>query len=250
MSKQKFIPKILYKYRAFDRERYTEELLSKGEIYFATAAQLSDDFEYSFTWHKDEFVNLTEDECRVFKKPNNGSNNNLTKLTKNEYTEHLINGIKKKSPYGVLSLSESNNNPYMWERYAAGSTGICIGFDWEKFNLIFAGSDPPQKNIPRKISYAENPIIMSHPNQWLDVFTTKWQAYSFEAEWRMFYASGPHSSLDVRYAIKEIIFGNKITPENEELARSLVSDLKNIQFFHASRRFDQYKYKIVPFETA
>lgn len=249
------MPKLLYKYRKLrdgdgKLDGNTRKILQDGEIYFATLDKLSDDFEYAFIWYRDEYVILTDERLKYFKKHHVGSNKNLVKLTRNEYTEYMMNSIRRNQPYGILSLSGSGQNPYMWDRYAGGNTGICIGFDWEGFNLEFANSSPPVKNKPRKVLYVPEPLeISGKPDEWIDVFNSKWKAYAHEDEWRMFYKKGPYKSEDVRLSIKEILFGSDVSEQDRELVKELVSDLDDIRFLEIERRYDQYEYGIIPYEV-
>ena len=94
--------------------------------------------------------------------------------------------------------------------YADSFKGLCIGFDWEKFELEFHGTWV--QNRPRKVKYRPNPPLiterMGDPDAWLTVFTTKSIDFSSESEWRMFYKEGVWQSNKVKNSIKSITFGH------------------------------------------
>lgn len=220
------IPKILYKYRDL-KSGHAEKILSNGEIYFATTDQLADHKEKaSFVLSKGAWVN--------------DKKNSLVYLSPEENKNRLMKVVRagQHEPYGILSLCESREELLMHEQYADNFQGICIGFDWGKFNLSFAGSYPPVRNIPRRVIY-QKPIEIdaTHitPEQWLEIFCSKLPEYSYEKEYRLFYTKGKHASQLVRQAIKEIIFGYKVSLDEILRVKGLVGDLSGINFFIAQK---------------
>ncbi len=220
------IPKILYKYRDL-KSGHAEKILSNGEIYFATTNQLADHKEKaSFVMSKGAWVN--------------DENNSLVYLSPEESKNRLMKAVRAgpHEPYGILSLCESREELLMHEQYADNFQGICIGFDWDKFNLYFAGSYPPVRNIPRCVIYQETTEIdAAHvtPEQWLEIFCSKLPKYSYEKECRLFYTKGKHVSEFVRQAIKEIIFGYKVSLDKILQVKALVGDLSGISFYIAQK---------------
>ena len=217
------LPTILYKYRGFND--FTKNILSDGEIYFATTDQLNDQNE------KGAFR---------FKNSENWINNNkneLVCLSAEEYTQRLKNAFRqgKNELNGILSLCKNNKSLKMWKEYADNSTGICLGFAWEEFDLYNPGSYPPTKAYPIECIYQENFIevegLYATTEEVIKILTTKLLPYSYEEEWRMFYKRGTFRSRNVRYAIKEIIFGHNISEKYIALVKNLVKDLVHINFF-------------------
>ena len=103
---------------------------------------------------------------------------------------------------------------------ADGSKGICIGFEWDHFGLMFDGSYPPQPNMPRKINYVSEPLLIKKfgsPDDWLNVFTTQGNGFACEEEWRMLYIKGQFSSDKVRQAIRSITFGPHFFNQQQSL---------------------------------
>lgn len=218
------IPKILYKYRNF-RENFVEKMLLNGEIYFATTNELTDFNEKSaFVLSKGSWVN--------------DENNSLVFLNPEQYKEYLMKLVKagKSETYGILSLCDSKKEVNMYRDYADDFNGICIGFDWDKFDLFFHGSHPPIKNRPRRVIYGETIKIDSDhitPEKLLEIYCRKLKKYSYEKEYRIFYSKGKFTDKSVRYAIREIVFGYKVSNNRILEIKNLVSDLTEIDFFIA-----------------
>lgn len=239
-------PKILYKYR----EPFTEyliHLLSYSQLYFSTTDQLNDPCERFFTYTQPDWMPLTEDELKFLKieKTPKGSYH----LSIDQRNALMYWHMKNRKEYGIFSLSKSNNSIAMFSHYAKGHTGLCIGFDWEGFELTFAGSD--QKNIPHKISYKETPLeihgIHGTPEDWQKVIRTKYTGFSFEEEYRIFYTKGPWLSPTVRTSIREIVFGYKSSREYREYIARLLSDLKDVKYLVAKPKIGTYELELVPY---
>jgi hypothetical protein len=215
-------PKILYKYRAINK--FCINMLSQGEIYFATVSELDDKDECSFRFTTGNYhVN---------------DNNEFVYADAQERTDYILNHTKRYKNRGILSLCESSQEIKMWELYANNFNGICIGFDWEQFGLLFDGSYPPVKNFPKKVIYHElfkQPHRYNSPDDWINIFTQKSRKFAHEKEWRMFYKAGSYSHPNVRMAIREIIFGCDVSKECEKLIRELVADLVWVNFSHMKK---------------
>lgn len=214
------IPNILYKYRFFNEE--AERILLNGEIYFATTNELNDPCEKFFRFKNGEYIN--------------DINNQLRYLNPEQLTQHFLDAIRtgKNEPYGILSLCDSKEEIKMYKEYADEFKGLCIGFDWNRFGLMFAGSYPPQVNIPRRVTY--QPLIeieTTHvpPETWLEIFTSKIPEYSHEKECRMFYTKGKLISNAIRHAIKEIVFGHHMPQEHILKIKNMIQDLRSVSLF-------------------
>jgi hypothetical protein len=220
-------PKMLYKYRQINE--FSKKILLEGEIYFATTNELKDPLEKSFSFTNGSWV-VDENNKRVY-------------LSPEQYTQRLLNSVRKGGgePYGILSFCESKKEIQMYKEYADDFKGICIGFDWEIFGLTFPGSCPLEKNIPRKVIY-QSPIKIEKeyipPQKWIEIFTTKSIDFSYEKEWRMFYTKGKFSSDNVRYAIREIVFGHNVSQEHILQVKEWIKDLDGINLFIIDSKFE------------
>lgn len=208
MSLTTEIPEILYKYRSMNE--FALNILTQGEIYFASVAELPDKHEYSnFHMHDSAYVNDGDNKLRL--------------LSKEEFTTYLVNATRN-NMNGILSLCESRKEKQMYARYSDYFKGMCIGFDWNKFGL----SSADILCVPHKVTYQQNIEIKgSGPNgkEWMEILTSKQPFFSYEKEWRMFYSIGPYSSNNVRNAIKEIIFGHNMTKNEIYQVKGLIKDL-------------------------
>lgn len=232
---RKNIPKILYKYRPFNE--FAKRMLSKGEIYFAIINQLKDQNERKFRFTNGAWVNL---------------NNQPNCLNPEQYTQYILETIRagELEQHGIFSLCESKLEKRMYEEYADNFKGICIGFDWDAFGLFFDGSCPPVRNFPRKVIYqplVEIQTLHPTPNQYIEIFTSKLPQYSYEKEYRMFYKKGILAMSTIRYAIKEIIFGHNIAPEQMLEIKDWIKDLRNVALYTTRLvgkkvQIDQYNY--------
>lgn len=242
-------PDHLYKYRVINS--FTELMLENGELYFATSNELNDPFERFFSFKTGASNIVSESELpglQTKMKIRESDGNFLVGLDSDENTKYMRDKNKQSESYGILSLCESNKSIPMCSHYADGFKGICIGFDWNSFGLTFPGSHPPQKNLPRKISYRDNPpVIHGYAHEWLEVFTTKSQDFSWEKEWRIFYTKGKLVGSNIRGAIKEIILGHNISKENITKIKSLVEDLNGVKLFITKPIVGKYQIEIKPY---
>ena len=84
---------------------------------------------------------------------------------------------------GVLCFGQHWKSPVMWAHYAQSHTGVCLGFD--------VPDHLPKKVIyePERIKWA---VDLKHPVRGLSaelleqVITTKYAAWAYEEEWRVF----------------------------------------------------------------
>ena len=257
-------PALLYKYRRIDCE-YTKKILSLGEIYFSPPSTINDPCENFFMFDNEEhngYCNLSDKTIDALELPrscikNSTISGNLCLLSPEQKTKLFMYSINKNNTRGILSLSERNDIMQMYAYYAGSSTGICIGFEWEKFELIFDGSYPTERNIPRKINYTSEPPLIKNscrPEDWLSVFTTKANNFSFESEWRMFYIKDRYSDEKIRQATRSITFGpNFFSQKQKKWEHDLLNvinltDGLNIDFYISEPILGKYKLQIKPFD--
>lgn len=256
------IPPVLYKYRSIESE-FTDRILSDGQIYFCPPEELNDPCEYFFKFKQEvggtyytnttyaELDALQITEYKIKQKHQNGSI--MIEMTSEQKSIYFYRHLIKHNTRGIFSLCSTNDAFLMYSFYGNGFKGMCIGFEWEKFDLEFDGSYPPQKNLPRQLQYSDAPpLIVGTPDEWLTTFTTKSCQFAFESEWRMFYKKGCLQSDKVKKAIRSITFGHKCLemPDwNMRLNKIMewTTNL-NIQFFVATPISGEYLINIVPFD--
>src|SRR4051812_25795268 len=99
---------FLYKYCRFDE--YSLSSLADRATWFPTVASLNDPFEFSFALRDMEIDGVPIDVGSL---------------------EQARADIKR---YGVLSLSEINNDILMWSHYAGAHSGYCLQFERREDN--------------------------------------------------------------------------------------------------------------------
>ncbi len=247
-------PKILYKYRSLNgcTGKFTESLLSSGEIYFSISEQLNDPFERYFLINNEEHVKLTLQEAETHKLV--PWKDGIYKLTPQQYTQYMWQTSRKNEAYGILSLCERNDDILMHCHYADSFKGICIGFEWAEIGMEFAGSYPSQPNIPLKVNYEQKTLEFTDnptPADWIKIFTTKPAVFSYEKEWRIFYLKGGLASSEmrarVRSSIKKIVLGHNISKGDVAKVKTLIHDLSGVELFITKPKADEYLLDIEPY---
>lgn len=245
------IPKVLYKYKAItdsDRQTkevngsYTKNLLTKGELYFSPFEQLNDPNEMLINYDSGEtpiFISkddLSKDLYKSYLHTQEKTSDGRIKLIVpgDILGLHVRQNIQCYLNYGVLCLTEDPINTLMYDYYAGGHKGICIGFEWSTLGILYKGTTENQ--LPGKIKYGSAPprLDISGPNMG-DLFFTKSSKYKHEKELRILSNGGVFPNrANVKAAIKEIIFGCAVSVEDQEMVIKWTSGLPNtVDFYKA-----------------
>lgn len=223
-------PKILYKYRNWDND-YNKNLLLKQECYFSSVEQFNDpyDCQLPFIWDKEDlsedkiflkmietgrkaFPDISESELhvRAYEQQKEGWYKNPDHLK--EINNIQINKIKKE--VGVLCLSSVEDNFLMWSHYSNSHTGYCIGFNPEQlYNGVDQGTLSKieyTKEIPKcKIFQTDDEFIHR-------AYFVKSKDWEYEQEYRITKVRSARKIFNFPpRAVKEVIFGCKMTIENK-----------------------------------
>ena len=143
-----------------------------------------------------------------------------------QYMEDKFTQLCKR--LGVLSLTEKNALPDMWQKYAGEHTGICVGFDSKTTFRFFGGGGKVQY-------YKVLPTIYPSPkHSFIEQITI--QVYSKEEKWEFEqeYRTQKFFPVDVatdedrtiklpKEAIKEVIFGALMPEEAKQEVMKLIS---------------------------
>jgi Protein of unknown function (DUF2971) len=233
-------PSILYKYRELNS--YTLRSLSCNEVYFSKLKDFNDPFETEKLFFDTEF-------------------------SKQVLPRNLEEA-------GVLCLCESVENLPMWAYYGNGLKGFVIGYDIETFlnkNTLKPVTPSAIERIPRgkyvyKVEYHdrdfspinENSLINGPPKkrekEKQKMFATKAKAFKHEDEWRIVVEASPRLDPPRSWqgfglymhdinAIKEIIFGELISSEDERVIKKLMSQ-RQIVFKRARRVKNTYRIEL------
>ncbi len=251
-------PEILYKYRTItedDRKNsenaFTKKLLADGELYFPPFDKLNDPNEALFVYPEDTDIAVTEEELNNYSKENIKEQESLPdgryrlRVDGAIAGAHVLARLKQNLNWGVLCLTEVHDDLLMFDYYAGGHKGICIGFDWKSFGIFPKGSEAHQR--PVKVKYSDiPPLIGNDLNDINEIFHTKWREYNHEQEWRLFYVNGIFNErINVRKAINRIIFATLTSEEDKKLVKSWVKDLPNITFYQAKLKSGQYSLDVI-----
>jgi hypothetical protein len=123
---------------------------------------------------------------------------------------------------GVFSVSAKNDDILMWSYYANGHSGICI--ELEMLQSFFRMVQP--------ISYAEErPLVGMRDHkvrQMEDNLLTKSSMWQHECEWRIFdIKNGPGYRPFAPTLLTGVIFGARISPEDESRVRGWIAEGKS-----------------------
>jgi len=135
---------LLYKYRSCSERTF--EIFTSRKLYFARAEQLNDpldsqiDIQTEYSRAQKEMAKRLSHEdherkafllfllnSRSFSEKDSGR-----RISLNEALQRWIRHL------GILSLSKNANDALLWAHYAAGHTGVCLGFAADE--ITFAGT--------------------------------------------------------------------------------------------------------------
>lgn len=236
--------RIMYKYRAItDDDRlasgksFTRNLIANGELYFPKFSELSDPNEALF-FYSHKVITVVDKE-------------DLYQFPKHKLIDEMAGGGVKieadgwdfamyERQYinlrgGLLCLTSNSTSALMYDYYADGHKGICIGFDWSKFEMDIRPTDHHQQ--PIKIKYLDKPhkITPHNIDRVDDILFTKWIEYKHECEYRFTFDHGVFpKKQNVLKAIKEIIFGCCTSDSDKDLVRKWVDEAGiSVDYFEA-----------------
>ena len=249
------LPTLLFKYRSLSPQNnqkiYTYNLLTKGEIYFAKLDELNDPEDFFFELNKADYHLLSPFEAAKYpgqKITQNSDGTGIYLLDVGIRTKR-IRDVLNKAERGIFSITGRNNNPKMFEHYTENGNGICIGFAWEEMDLWYHGSFPPQKQVPKKVTYLEEPLkISERPEEYIEAFAAKHSKWAYEEEWRFFHKHGCYATKEVRRAIKQIVFGVNIAAKDKAMVKESVKDL-DILFFQVIPEIVEGNMKLIPLNS-
>lgn len=126
----------------------------------------------------------------------------------------------------ILCLSEDCQNRVMWDHYAGGSYGYCVGFDSKSEFLSRNGR-------LRRVIYSENPSRGPSEVAYWRRWTIKHTGYAYEREWRVGYITQETDPLQLEDGrtirtisfepddVKEVILGARASEDTIKWAMSV-----------------------------
>jgi hypothetical protein len=245
----------LYKYREFPKDKQhldyekeysrIEEIFLQNKIFFSSPLKFNDPFDCK------SFVNtgkVKDDSIKWLTDEYEKQNPNLSKariksdvdfMTESEMSlpEFEKTFDKFLASYGVLCLSEINDDILMWSHYGNSHTGFCIEFSNEEIDSIFC--EALQVNYEKKFPMFN--IYNSSPQEkFKKLLLTKAINWKYEKERRIIYPENGDKEFPPEI-VTGVIFGCQMeTTERDELIKILGKrDLKP-RLYEAKKKEDQF----------
>lgn len=243
-------PIRIYKYQPYNIHSLAN--LKSRQIWFSKVASFNDPFERAYVIDQEI---ADDDWVSLYARLRDSEFRDQVPLTNDELdrrymTDGMINerfkqevkegalGPMAKQGFalgGVCSLTEKNDDILMWAHYADGHRGFCLEFDtsFVPFNELYQVKY--QDQIP-----TFNPIrLFRDVEEAMQIFTTKFTAWSYEKEWRLFHSQGDKA---YRYGVKalaRIYFGAEMEPTNKDIIAQLLhgSPTKLYQVTRSHKKF-------------
>jgi hypothetical protein len=184
---------IYYKYRNFSDLRFLFDIFLNDRLFAAKYMNMNDPMEGHY-----------------LVKPN----------ILDEETKRIIKD--KKQSYGIVSLSTDSENPLMWAHYADGHNGIAIGVEIDDDGCEIL---PVRYRGLSELTHldAGNPQDVAK-----NILTYKHDFWSYENEYRALI----QGSSFVKVRVLEVVFGRKVSNEDREYYKGIISKLNPLIEFH------------------
>ena len=162
----------------------------------------------------------------------NGNVNIPKMLDKPEISKQLkqlfTTAYNARKETGICSFAESKDVDYMWDNYAANSTGYCIEYDLSDYELAknvlpVIYQDERETNIitqlvasfiGQMITDLSNGEIKADSSHFIRLFLTKYTKWAYQNEWRLIGKAGDKMKAP---KIKCIYLGKKIIEKNKQI---------------------------------
>lgn len=259
--------RTLYKFRAWDTnvDPHGRDILTDNNLYFSSAESFNDPLEAriplrydlcsedylfdlflehaSFAYpdqSPDEHLSLAKDWVirEIIKKPGE-----IERWSMDHYAYCIKN-------YGIVSLTEDNENVVQWSHYADGHRGFCVGLDLDSLLMhrhLLARSKISVDLF--KVRYRTNMPILIPSSLTPEEFsilplTSKANDWMYEKEYRLISLNGPGEMAFPDEYISEVILGCNISAENKnEIIDLLSSKGKHIPLLQSSLKELSYGLK-------
>ena len=178
--------KYIYRYRCINKYFLAE--LADNKFYFASPSEFNDPFDCKNVY---KFASMPDDDlCSMLKRYSkhilndvpqlpaskkklsdllHGRENNRRNMRLRNFEDHLMSEL---DGYGLLCLSQNNDNILMWSHYADSHKGVCLIFDYGLLSKKFHCCPVKYSNeYPKFTEYLRepldlNPLLLSKSKQW------------------------------------------------------------------------------------
>jgi len=235
----------IYKYRSWTNE-YDRKTITNRELYFASPIQFGDKKDCKLPIRYDL---LTKEQRIYFIGIQNIRIGKLIsrEMVMEDFEKNPISSdsiilkyqkkISKKTDnrLGVLSLTFNPDNNEMWDKYADGNKGFCIGYDTKELFKYFGAIGGGCIDY-----YSVLPTVYPEPIMYIDeqldkIIFSKEEKWKFENEYRVYKLEFPVLKKEERIKkvparlFKEIIVGKNMSDDMlKNFKASLPEELKNI----------------------
>ena len=145
---------------------------------------------------------------------------------RNQLNPLVLLAYNARKEIGICSLAENKDIEYMWNNYAANSSGYCVEYDLEDYDLSnnilpVIYEDNRETNIiiqlvgsfiGQMITSFSNGEIQADSSQYIRLFLTKYHKWEYQKEWRYI---GEANGKPKAPKIKTIFLGKNVTNDNE-----------------------------------
>lgn len=256
------IPKTLYKYRVWSDVNH-QKLLTQGEIFLASPANLNDPFDASLPFKYDPALMTKENILKKLLQQGkliwpDISNEELHERAYNEQNSGRFEdgGYWKEQherakedlhkTIGLLSLTTAPDNLLMWAHYANCHKGFCVGMDSNILYEVVGGSIGP-------VTYVDEfPIMPLFPEEngnvkmMIKMLNSKSPHWHYEDEYRLTKSEAANRVFVLPpEAITEIIIGcNMPLADRVGIIEAVDARLPHIKIFEAKTSLKSFKLDI------
>lgn len=234
-------PPVVYKYRDWD-DQYARRMITHREVYFSHPKKFEDPYDCRTVI---QYGKMTYEQIRSFIR--HGVDRDHPKWNEiarqREFEERIKiweshdsiyfeKGIDNSVEFfrdatGILSLTALPLNDSMWDDYAKGHTGFCVGFNSEIAFQYFDGGGPViyEDDIPVVLPEP----IHDHHEIMTRFFFTKLKEWEFEKEYRVIVFKPPvipdykRKVVLPREAFREVILGKNMSWHSK---KSIIYEIK------------------------
>ena len=145
-----------------------------------------------------------------------------------EINQHLAQN------FSICCFNETPYSELMWSHYASSHTGICIEYDFaqEYFNHFL-----------QPVFYTNKVPVFDQTNEnadYMQIMTTKSDAWSYENEWRLIY-SVKHKGLQDAPPVKAIYLGSRMKDVDKETWYNLAKKKNTFKLYELTLSKTHYE---------
>lgn len=221
---------ILYKFRPINK--FTEDLVKDGSLWFSRMSDLNDPFEGDFTFSQKY---IDENFIKHSTLPQQGNF---------EYHKALAESFRerKRSHLFIMSLTEKLADTVMWSHYADNHAGLVVGIEFAETNEEqFPEADVQfikrNDSYIHDVAYNSSPVVIDDNSleEFSKIFLRKSEQWAYEAEKRIAFKDdsihAPGKSISVHPSkIKEVHFGARTSRQTIDTFISKVGRQDEIEY--------------------